>query len=109
MASDDVTRTYSNGEITVIWRRGLCIHSTECFQGLPAVFDPRRRPWVDVTAAPSDAVVAQVRQCPSGALSFVDAEPARGGTMPGGPGSDAGDGARQGVRPARRGPRRTSA
>jgi uncharacterized Fe-S cluster protein YjdI len=94
MAGDDVTRTYSNGEVTVIWRRGLCIHSTECFQVLPRVFDPRRRPWVDVGAAPSEAIEEQVRQCPSGALSCVRHDPALGGTPPGGAGFEAGGGAR---------------
>ena len=29
------TRTYSNGEVTVIWKPHLCIHSGICFAGLP--------------------------------------------------------------------------
>jgi uncharacterized Fe-S cluster protein YjdI len=35
------------------------------------VFNPRRRPWVDVTAAGSAEIVAQVKRCPSGALSLA--------------------------------------
>lgn len=66
----EATRNYSNGEVTVIWRAELCVHSGICFTGLPQVFAPQRRPWVDVNAAPSEAIVAQVRRCPSGALSF---------------------------------------
>lgn len=66
---EEIVKKYSNGEVTVVWKPALCIHSTNCFAGLPAVFDPRRRPWVDIQAASSDTIVAQVRKCPSGALS----------------------------------------
>jgi uncharacterized Fe-S cluster protein YjdI len=73
---EEIVKRYSNGEITVVWKPAVCIHSTICFAGLPAVFDPRRRPWVDIQAASSDAIVKQVRKCPSGALSVFrnDAE-----------------------------------
>jgi uncharacterized Fe-S cluster protein YjdI len=78
----EIIRRYSNGDITVVWKPAVCIHSTICFAGLPAVFDPRRRPWVDIQAASSDAIVAQVHKCPSGALSVFrnDAERTDGET-----------------------------
>jgi uncharacterized Fe-S cluster protein YjdI len=72
-----ITKRYGNGEITVVWKPDLCSHSTICFQGLPAVFDPRERPWVRVTAASTDAIVRQVEACPSGALSW-ERDPAAG-------------------------------
>lgn len=65
-----ITKRYSNGEITVVWQPDLCAHSTRCFQGLPAVFDPRVRPWVRIGGAATDAIVRQVEACPSGALSW---------------------------------------
>jgi uncharacterized Fe-S cluster protein YjdI len=71
-----ITKRYSNGEITVVWKPALCSHSTICFQGLPAVFDPRERPWVRIAAAPTDAIVRQVEACPSGALSWQRDAPA---------------------------------
>jgi len=37
------------------------------------VFNPRRRPWVEVTAATTDEIVTQVVKCPSGALSIAAA------------------------------------
>jgi len=61
---------YSNGEITVLWRPELCTHSGKCFRGLPGVFDPRRRPWIVMTNATTQAITAQVSACPSGALSL---------------------------------------
>lgn len=63
-------RTYDNGEIRVIWRPALCAHSGVCVGGLPAVFRPGARPWIDLAGTPSDRIVAQVEQCPSGALSW---------------------------------------
>ena len=71
-----ITKKYSNGEVTVIWEPGICIHSAICFRGLPEVFDPRKRPWVTPENSTTQKIVAQVRQCPSGALSYFmnDAE-----------------------------------
>jgi uncharacterized Fe-S cluster protein YjdI len=66
----DITKRYSNGEITVIWKPSVCIHSGICARGLPAVFQPRNRPWITVAAATTEQIVAQVEQCPSGALSW---------------------------------------
>lgn len=64
------TREYSNGEITVIWEPEKCIHSAICFKGLKGVFDPRRKPWVDMSQADSETIRNQIKQCPSGALNY---------------------------------------
>jgi uncharacterized Fe-S cluster protein YjdI len=61
--------------VTVVWKPDICIHSGICARGLPDVFDPRKRPWVNITAASTDVIVAQVARCPSGALSTVMADP----------------------------------
>lgn len=62
---------YSNGDITVVWKPKICIHSGICARGLGKVFDPKRIPWVDLSQAETDEIVAQVEQCPSGALSIL--------------------------------------
>ena len=64
------TKRYSNGEVTVVWQPARCIHSAVCVRGLPLVFDPRRRPWIELASAASEQIVAQVAKCPSGALSI---------------------------------------
>jgi uncharacterized Fe-S cluster protein YjdI/CDGSH-type Zn-finger protein len=66
-----VTREYGTEHITVEWHAERCIHSANCIRALPRVFDPRRRPWVDVRAATTDAVARAVLRCPTGALQFV--------------------------------------
>jgi len=66
----DIVKRYTRGDVTVVWQPALCIHSQVCFHGLPAVFDPRKRPWVDLEGADLVAIVEQVKRCPSGALSI---------------------------------------
>jgi len=61
---------YTNGIITVVWKPGLCRHSTRCFTQLPEVFNPRIKKWIDVNGAPQEKVIEQVRKCPSGALTY---------------------------------------
>ena len=63
------TKEYTNEEVTVVWKPDLCIHSGKCVQGLPGVFDPKERPWVNVQGATSEEILRQVNNCPSGALS----------------------------------------
>ena len=68
---DEITKTYTNGEVTVVWQPHLCQHSAICFRGLPKVFDPRKRPWVDPQAATTQQIVEQVQKCPSRALTYL--------------------------------------
>ena len=67
---ENEVKRYTNGEVTVVWRPGLCTHSAICVKGLRRVFDPRRRPWVDMSGADTKTIVEQVERCPSGALSY---------------------------------------
>lgn len=66
----DIVKEYSNGEVTIVWKPGLCMHSTLCYKGLPEVFDPKARPWIDAKGADTGRIVEQVKKCPSGALSY---------------------------------------
>jgi uncharacterized Fe-S cluster protein YjdI len=67
---DSVIKHYSNGDVTVVWQPDLCQHTGICVRGLPRVFDPRRRPWIELEHADTAAIVEQVGRCPSGALSI---------------------------------------
>lgn len=66
----DITKKYTNGEVTILWQPALCVHSAKCFLGLPLVFDPTQRPWVNPQGAETQKMINQVKQCPSGALSY---------------------------------------
>lgn len=65
-------KRYTNEELTVVWQPEKCIHSTQCWRSLIRVFDPRKRPWVNMAGAPSESIKATVEKCPSGALSYEE-------------------------------------
>lgn len=64
------THKYSKESVTVVWKPDQCIHSTLCWKGLIEVFNPKNRPWINMEGAPVEKIIAQVRKCPSGALSY---------------------------------------
>ena len=68
------TRTYDRDGLTVEWDASLCIHTARCIAAAPAVFDPRRKPWVDLSAGTSDEIADAVRRCPTGALRYRSTE-----------------------------------
>jgi uncharacterized Fe-S cluster protein YjdI len=74
--SQDIVKKYTLNGVTVIWKPALCRYSAICARGLPAVFNPQRRPWIELQHADSTTVTEQVGRCPSGALSwtYVDGE-----------------------------------
>ena len=63
-------RVYDGDGIRVSYDFARCIHAAECVRGLPAVFDPERRPWIEAGAAPADEVAEVVLRCPTGALRY---------------------------------------
>jgi uncharacterized Fe-S cluster protein YjdI len=70
---EPITKHYSNGEITIVWKPGQCIHSAICFKsatGLPEVFNPKVRPWIKQDAASTEAIIQAIEACPSAALSY---------------------------------------
>ena len=61
-------KVYQGQGMSVQFNAARCIHAAECVRGLPAVFDPQARPWIQPGKASAEAVVAVVARCPTGAL-----------------------------------------
>ena len=63
---------YKNEEVTVVWKPELCKHSGRCVTQLPAVFNLKAQPWINVNGADAQTIIEQVAKCPTGALSVID-------------------------------------
>lgn len=68
----EITKHYSNEDITIIWKPHVCIHSKRCWKELREVFDPSARPWINMKGATTERIREQVNNCPSGALSLKE-------------------------------------
>ncbi|HHT40820.1 MAG TPA: (4Fe-4S)-binding protein [Actinomyces sp.] len=64
------TKTHETDELRVFWKADICQHSGNCVRGNGAVFDPKRRPWIDLSQASAEEVMRVIDTCPSGALSY---------------------------------------
>lgn len=65
-----IVKRYSNDDLTVVWKPGMCIHSKKCWKGLLQVFNPQNRPWINMDGASTTRIKNQVDACPSGALTY---------------------------------------
>ncbi len=65
-----IIKSYSNDDITVIWQPALCNHNGNCWKSLGKVFDPSKRPWVNMNGADTKDIIRVVDECPTGALTW---------------------------------------
>ncbi|MVN88447.1 hypothetical protein GO986_17025 [Deinococcus sp. HMF7620] len=71
--NDDLAqgKAYTGQGVTVYYDARRCVHVANCVRGLPEVFRPKERPWIQAENAGAQAVAAVVRTCPTGALHYV--------------------------------------
>jgi CDGSH-type Zn-finger protein/truncated hemoglobin YjbI len=67
---------YPGQQVTIFDNRGICQHSGFCTDRLSSVFHAGSDPFVSPAGGRADDIIAAIRACPSGALSFAvdDAE-----------------------------------
>jgi CDGSH-type Zn-finger protein/truncated hemoglobin YjbI len=63
--------TYVGQQVTIFDNRGTCAHSGFCSDRLRTAFRPDQQPFVAPSGGRMDELIAAVRACPSGALSFA--------------------------------------
>lgn len=70
MNPKDITKKYTNDEITIVWQSAKCIHSGNCVRNNPDVFQPGAQPWIKPEASSTEKIIETVNKCPSGALTY---------------------------------------
>ena len=66
----DKREDYVKGDLTIHDNRGICAHAGRCTDGLPSVWRLKTEPWIDPEGADDEKIIATIKQCPSGALSY---------------------------------------
>lgn len=61
---------YKSDKIEVSYFPKLCIHAKECVKGLPAVFNPNKKPWIEPANGDPDRLTEIIERCPTGALKY---------------------------------------
>lgn len=67
-------KAYKKEDLTIEWNAEKCIHSAICAKGLPGVFKPKDRPWVQPENATAQEIMDVVDKCPSRALTYFTGE-----------------------------------
>lgn len=67
----DRVQTYESDDIEVRFNLAVCCHAQECVKGTARVFNPKARPWIRPGNDDAETIVAAIRNCPSGALSYT--------------------------------------
>ena len=70
MDTNNLTKEYTNGEVTIVWQSGKCIHSAMCVKNNPDVFKPKEKPWIVPENSTSEKIMETIHKCPSGALTY---------------------------------------
>ena len=70
MDKNNIKNEYTNGEVTIVWQSGKCIHSGNCVRNNPKVFKPRNKPWITPELSTTQEIMNTIDKCPSGALSY---------------------------------------
>ena len=63
-------KRYESDAVDVTYDARRCLHAGECVNGLSAVFNVGKRPWIQPGEAPAETVANVVLRCPTGALKF---------------------------------------
>ncbi len=63
--------SYAGKRITILDNRAICSHSGICTDELKSVFRQHGEPWIEPDGAAVAEIIATIKKCPSGALSYA--------------------------------------
>ena len=67
---EDKNVSYKGKKITIHDNRSVCAHAGYCTDNLASVFRIKEEPWINPDEASVEDIIAAIRNCPSGALSY---------------------------------------
>ena len=67
---DTNENVFSNQDITVTYKPRCCTNAGICAKQLSNVFRNSVIPWIDLEGAQTNAIIDQIKKCPSGALQY---------------------------------------
>ena len=73
---------YTGVKTTVSYDVKRCIHAAECVHGLPDVFNPDRKPWIEPDRAEPEQLLRVVTDCPTGALHLESTDGGQASSTP---------------------------
>ena len=71
MDANNLTKEYSNGEVTIVWQSSKCIHAAQCVKNNPAVFKPKEKPWIIPENSTTEAIVETVKKMSFGRINLL--------------------------------------
>jgi CDGSH-type Zn-finger protein/uncharacterized Fe-S cluster protein YjdI len=63
-------QTFDGEDIQISYDLKRCIHARECVNGLPSVFNTKKKPWVQPDEASAEQIAEIIQKCPTGALQY---------------------------------------
>lgn len=63
---EELTKQYTHGQLTVVWKSKKCIHSEVCITSLPEIYKPKEKPWIRPKNVTISALKSQIDTCASG-------------------------------------------
>ena len=67
---ESYSNEFSNDEITVTYEPSICIHAEKCAREMSSVFRTSIIPWINLDNAETNAIINQIKKCPSKALKY---------------------------------------
>lgn len=68
--TSEVVKEYRTDDLIVYWYPRQCSHAGKCWNNLLKVFDPGKKPWINLHNASPEEIIKAIDVCPSDALKY---------------------------------------
>lgn len=68
----EIIQTYEGIDITVVFNRSICSGAAQCVHKFPKIYTNASEDWVFPNEGSIEEIKESIKNCPSGALSFIE-------------------------------------